>query len=356
MSTKKVLPYKHEELEALLKKLAGGFMLEMPHADFEAAIKRFAEGQVEAKAGVIADAIAAEVVRAQDAEVKLADDCKAANEALKALVNEADVRIEAKADQAQAEVDALELVVGVEGVEADEQGTAAVAASGLFKIIADMKAEIDAEIDANVQNEVDRAAAEEEALNLAIANLQQELQVNIADVQAEVDAFGVFKAIEDAEIKVENKIAGEIAAGDNAVMAQITTVKANLSAEIDKDVKVEADRAVAAEKALQLALDEANAKIVALENKNAELLAALEDKADKVNLDVLEAKVTAVEAFETDINALENTAAKKSEVEGLRSDLDVFKTEVNGKFTGLEALASRIAALEQIHNNGGNGN
>lgn len=372
MNKKQSIGYTHGELVELLGKIEDGFVLNQSEEDFkselvEKVVELVEEAKVALQAEIDADvkieadrAVAAEEVLKEAIGVDAAEDQAASGVFVQ--INEA----KAIAEQAQAEVDALELIVGVEGAEANEdQGVEAVEASGLFKMIADMKDEVFAEIDADVQAEADRAMAEEADiradLELAIANAQQDIQANVDAVQNEVDALeelvgakaveggaaasGVFKAIEDAEARINADILGKIGAGDNQVIAKITEAKIVMSAEIDADVKVEADRAVAAEEALQLALNEANAKIAALETKNAELLAALDLKAANTDLQALIARVALVEAFDARIDVVEGWNTRIQAVEAFESRIQAVEA-FGARLTAVEALEERIEALE----------
>ena len=373
LDNKKAIPYTHEEFLGLLDKLVQGFMLDKDVSEFKADLEEMIRVEKEAlQAEIDADVQAeASIARAAEEALKKAIGVDAAEgqdaSGVFVQINEA----KAMAEQAQAEVDALELVVGVEGVEA----------SGLFKMIADMKDEVFVKIDADVKalEEVigdEAVEANEELGTEAVAasglfkliedtevKVKNEIKKEVTAIQNDIDvleevvgakaadevaASGVFKAIEDAEARISADMLGKIGAGDNQVIAKITEAKTALQQEIDADVKVEADRAKAAELALkdeidadvqvetnratvreaelQAALDGANNKITALEAKNAELEAALDLKATNLNLQQLAADVATIKTWQTEI---------------IR-EFDIVK----GRVEAVEKLEDRITALE----------
>lgn len=190
---------------------------------------------------------------------------------------------------------------------------------------------LQAEIDADVKVEADRALLAEEAIvaeidvKIAAAMaIEKEAILVLAEGKADAMDSAVIAKITEAKAALQNEIDADVLV--EAERAQAAEVA--LQAEIDADVKVEEERAVAREDELQAALDEANAKIAALETECANLLTKINLKAANADLQQAEADIATLEAWKAEIVLA---------VSQMQSDIQSFQ----GLETRIEALENR---------------
>jgi hypothetical protein len=244
----KALAYTHEQLMELLVKLDEGFLLPVDHEVFEANLLEKVQANLEAFVGKEAN---------EDAEAEgLFLRMKEAEEGLLAEVE--------RAEQAELEIKEI--------IGKDEEGENA--ATGLCLRLWNLESfEEKAKIDIN-------------ALDALIG-------IPAADGN---EAEGLYKVIADCDKAVMDALLLEV----NKEMERAVFAEQELNAAL-LELKNEKD-------ALQLALEDAILRILALEAKNAELEAALNLKATTDNILALDDRLKLVEAFEARIAALETKA------------------------------------------------
>ena len=198
------------------------------------------------------------------------------------------------ADQAQADVDALEEVVGHKSFVDDSGQT--VAATGLMQEMAQNAAQI--------ATEKSRAEGEE-------AKIRQELANEKAALQAEIDA----------DVKVEaDRAKGEEAAIRKEFADADAALKAELQKEIDDDVKVEADRAVAEEAKIR---EEFAAADAVLDKKIDDEIKDVEDAIQEL----VDGDIAELKAFKDN----HSHADMEADIDQLQKDVDAIEKEIGVK-------------------------
>ena len=273
------------------------------------------------------------------------------------------------ADDAQADVDALEAIVGVEGKEAAE-GQEAVQATGLFKKIDDANAAIEeaiadaiAVVNGDAAKLEGRVKANEDAIAVINGEDEGSIKKAVADlVNGAPEAANTLKELADSIAANKSVYDGWVVQHEQAMAA----MKAELQGEIDTDVKVVADELAKQKDAAQdgtLAkkiVDEAAAReaadqaLVARVAANEAFVAAQPDK-DKAQDDRLavieemmglggvEGDKTALQELQETIDAVEDKAdAAQAAADAAQNDVDALE----GRLDDEGGLVARIAANE----------
>ena len=233
------------------------------------------------------------------------------------------------ADDAQADVDALELVVGVEGKEAAEEQEA-VQATGIFKKIDDVNAAIEgqmasdkAELEGKITREVKDREDADRAINEEIANMKNaELDGSLA----KQIATEVSRATDE-----EKRIEGLVEANKNA----IEVINGEGEGSIKKAVADLVDGAPEA-------LDTLNELAAALRD-NADVLDAVESAFDNK---LATQKQELQTEIDTDVKVVADALANEKDASKEGSLAKKIADEVAAREAADQALVARVAANE----------